>query len=51
MYCSIVCSNLNIIIFGDQFIMEKLLRKHSRVFNGGANGQVVFFKDTKVIRK
>ena len=50
-YCINACSDLNIVIFGDQFIMEKLLCKYTRVFNGGANGQVVLFKHTKVIRK
>ena len=52
MYCTkYVCSDLNTVIFGDQFIMEKLLCKYLRVFNGGANGQVVLFKHMKVIRK
>ena len=34
------------VISSDKFFLEELLCQYPRVFNGGANGQVVFLKHT-----
>ena len=51
LYSNYVHPYLEIVIFGDQFIMEEPLRQYPRVFNGGTNGQVVLFKHTNMLRK